>query len=104
MRVSVFVFSSTLALAGSVAFAGPLQGVERNIEKNGAMSLIEGGDQDTYAATEGRDVLLGDDTIGVRNGKGGVNASENSVVGPWESSGCSGSTRVDLPGGGGSDC
>ncbi len=104
MRVPVFFLSSVLFLSGSVVFAGPLQGVERNIDKNGAMELFSPGDGNTYATTDGRNVVLGDDILGVRVGNGGVNANERSVVGPWETSGCTDSTRIDLPGGEGSSC
>lgn len=98
-----------LAIAASAltapAIAGPLDGIERNIDKNSAMRIITSGvDGNDYAATDGNDVLLGSDVIGIRKARGGSNASDNSVVTPWVATGCTSGTRVNLPTGGGSSC
>ncbi|MDA5093915.1 hypothetical protein O2N63_07425 [Aliiroseovarius sp. KMU-50] len=101
MRKFWIVFSSIALMPGSIAIAGPLEGLEKNIDRNRAMTIETSPDGNDYASTDDYGVTLGSDIIGVKNGQGGVHANDQSVVSPWRSLGCNGGTRIDLDRSGG---
>ena len=101
MKTFATVAAAFFISAGLAHAAGPLEGIEKQLPKNGAF------DKTTYGATSKGANEPGDvsfsrfgtgskGAIGVDSGRGGEHAADASVVGPTVDSGPSG-TRVDLP-------
>ena len=91
----------TLAVAGDA-----FDGINKNIDKNGAFESVTVGTGETFVTKGGEngDVIIGDRIRASASGKAGTKANSKSVVGPLERTNCLGGTRVDLRGGGGSSC
>ena len=102
----IYATAAVFTLLSTASIAGPLDGIQLEIDLNGALHLytspLDGNDYavlgDNFA------VMLGSNIIAIRGAQGGSNANGNSVVGNWQSWGCSTGTRIDLPSGDGSPC
>ena len=103
--VATAIAVPTLAVSGDA-----FDGISKNVDKNGAFDSVTVGTGETFVTKGGQnggvtgDVIIGDRIRAAASGKAGPKASSKSVVGPLERTGCTGGTRVDLPGGGGSSC
>ena len=88
---ALIIGSATLANAG-----GPLGGISKNLDKNGAFSATDYGATTKPEGGAGN-VGISDVALGVDSGRGGEHASGNSVVTTTRDTGGDTGTRVEFP-------
>jgi hypothetical protein len=96
MKVLTTTCALTLVVFSSVAKAGPLDGIERNLDKNGAFSETDYGATTKPGGGAGN-VGISDAALGVDSGRGGELASEKSVVTTTRDTNNETGTRVNFP-------